>query len=56
MKGTGKTSLFEVFQGHPCPEKYIPSTEINTTQAYWTNPQTKERVKVFVITGFLYTD
>lgn len=48
MKGTGKTSLFEVFQGHACPDKYIPSSEINTTQAYWTNPQTKERVKVDV--------
>lgn len=46
MKGTGKTSLFEVFQGRSCPEKYVQSNEINTTQVYWTNPQTKDRVKV----------
>lgn len=46
MKGVGKTSLFNVFQGKPCPEEYIPSQKINTTHVFWTNPTTKERVKV----------
>ena len=46
MKGVGKTSLFDVFQGKPCPEKYVPSQEINTTHVFWTNPTTKDRVKV----------
>ena len=46
MKGVGKTSLFEVFQGKPCPEEYVPSQEINTTHVFWTNPTTKDRVKV----------
>ena len=52
MKGVGKTSLFNVFQGKPCPEEYVPSQKINTTHVFWTNPTTKERVKVWHICGF----
>ena len=46
MKGVGKTSLFDVFQGKACPEQYTPSKEINTAHVFWTNPTTKDRVKV----------
>lgn len=53
MKGVGKTSLFNVFQGKPCPEHYIPSQKINTTQVFWSNPTTKERVKVCVMLALL---
>lgn len=46
MKGVGKTSLFDVFQGKACPSQYTPSKEINTAHVFWTNPTTKDRVKV----------
>ena len=46
--GVGKTSLFEVFQGRSCPEEYKPSQQIITTNVLWTNPISKERVKVCV--------
>lgn len=46
LNGVGKTSLFDVFQGKSCPEAYVPSKEINTTHVLWTNPATKNRVKV----------
>lgn len=45
-EGVGKTSLFEVFQGRSCPEEHKPSKQIKTTNVLWTNPISKERVKV----------